>query len=130
MGDDNFEDWKITWEANLGFHTRISGSLKCIICGTVNDYPEDTRRSNFWLDGTRCSAGHRQATSAETKEDPQLGVCASCDQDFILKVLTGKIQCRREGCGRMMRLNELAVRSKLSYDPELMKYVNLDNSVG
>lgn len=121
MSDDNFEDWKITWEANLAFHLPISQALKCIICNDVKKYPEDTHRSIFWLDGTRCSVGHRQATITEMREDLVPGVCASCDQDFMLKVLTGKVECRRKGCRRIMRLNELEVRSTLLYDPALLK---------
>ncbi|KAF8847813.1 hypothetical protein BDZ45DRAFT_754513 [Acephala macrosclerotiorum] len=87
MDPDDFADWQLCWQANLLFHKRVTKSQKCIVCSEAQDYANNTRRSSFWLDATRCLAGHRQATQIETQGTPCLGVCATCDQMYMLDIV-------------------------------------------
>jgi hypothetical protein len=123
MDDDDFEAWKLCWHANLLFHKRVTNPQKCILCSEIYSYVKDTRRSAFWFEATRCSAGHRQATQTETQGTPSLGVCATCDQRYMLDVVKGKHICRREGCRRIVRVHEAEVREKLVCDKVLLEYV-------
>lgn len=120
MDNDDFKDWQICWRANLWFHSLVKNPKKCIVCSEIASYAPGTRRSTFWLDATRCSAGHRQATSAETQATPGLGVCATCDTMYMFDVIHGKRICRREGCRRAVRIHEAAINEKLASDEMLL----------
>jgi hypothetical protein len=112
MEDEEFEDWKICWEANLAFHTLEDGPQKCIICSQTTTYSNNTFRSTFWQANT-CSAGHKQAMLGQAGPGTVLGVCATCDQDFMLNVVKGKHICRMEGCRRPVRVNMAVIKEKL-----------------
>ncbi|KAH8890395.1 hypothetical protein GQ53DRAFT_842164 [Thozetella sp. PMI_491] len=119
MDDDEqgeIEDWKACYEISLIFQARPSPWQKCINCSKVNRYAGDVFRSTFWT-ATRCHAGHSQARPEETRggtNTPQLGVCGSCDKDYVFNVVKGKLTCRRDNCRRVVRVNKAAVRSVLS----------------
>ena len=123
MDHNDFVDWQVCWHANLLFHKRVIKSQKCILCSEVHNYANNTRRSSFWLDATRYSAGHRQATQIETQGTPSLGVCATCDQMYMFDIVKGKHTCSREGCRRLIRVNEAELREKLISDKVLLEYV-------
>ena len=123
MDHSDFADWQLCWQANLVFHKRITKPQKCILCSEVQNYVNDTRRSSFWLEATRCSAGHRQATQIETQGTPSLGVCATCDQMYMFDIIKGKHTCRREGCRRTVRVHEAELRERLVSDKALLEYV-------
>src|SRR4051812_3254059 len=107
MDDDDFSAWKICWQVNLLFHKRVSAKpQKCIVCSQTNPPAIETLRSSFWVEATRCSAGHRQVTYSETQLPYSLGVCAVCDQKYMLDVVKGKHGCRREGCRRVVQIHE------------------------
>ena len=114
MDEDDFDDWKTCWQVNLLFHKRISSkTLKCIVCSATSPVVNGSMRSMFWVEATRCSAGHRQVTPPETQLPYTLGVCAVCDQNYMLDVVKGKNGCRREGCRRAVRVHEAKVHAKL-----------------
>jgi hypothetical protein len=123
MDPNDLKDWQLCWHANLLFHKCVTKPQKCIVCSEIHNYADDTRRSTFWLDATRCSAGHRQATQIETRGTPNLGVCATCDQMYMFDVVKGKHTCRREGCRRIVSVHELSLREKLESDKVLLEYV-------
>jgi len=108
--DDDFDAWKTCWEVNLLFYRPASGPQTCVVCLQTNDYGPGVRRSTFWM-ATRCLAGHGQGIldqGAPPGSSP--GICAKCDQDFLLNLLKGKHGCKREGCRRLIRINEAMVR--------------------
>lgn len=117
---DDFEAWKTCWEVNLLFYKPARGPQTCVACRQTNDYGPGIRRSTFWM-ATRCLAGHGQGTlDILDKRRPvppggssSPGICAKCDQDFILEILKGKYGCKREGCRRLIRINEGMVRQAL-----------------
>ncbi|PVH83268.1 hypothetical protein DL98DRAFT_616638 [Cadophora sp. DSE1049] len=122
MDEEDFAAWKTCWQVNLLFHKRVSSKpLKCIVCSSVNPDANGSMRSTFWVEATRCSAGHRQVTFSETQLPYTLGVCAGCDQNYMLDVVKGKHGCRREGCRRAVRVHEAEVHAKLWSDPELLQ---------
>ena len=123
MDDNDFRDWQLCWQANLAFHKRVTKPQKCIVCSEVQNYTDDTRRSAFWLEATRCSAGHRQATQVESQSTPSLGVCASCDHMYMFDMVRGKHTCRRGRCRRTVRVHEAELREKLEFDKVLLEYV-------
>src|SRR5450432_4417142 len=104
MEDEEFEDWKICWEANLAFYAQVDGPQKCIICSQTTTYPSNTFRSTFWQ-ANSCSARHKQAALGQARPGAALGVCVTCDQDFMLNVAKGKHMCRNEGCRRPVWVN-------------------------
>lgn len=67
--------------------------------------------------------GHRQTTQIESQADPSLGICATCDQMYMLDLLKRKYTCRREGCRRTVRVYEAEVKQMLASDQVLLKYV-------
>lgn len=123
MDDNDFSDWKLCWQVNLLFHEPVTNIQKCIVCSGVHDYTNYARRSTFWLDITRCTTGHRQATQVEVQGTPSLGVCAICDQMYLFDIVNGKYKCRREGCRRIVRVHEGELRQRLAHDNVLLKYV-------
>jgi hypothetical protein len=120
MDDDDFADWQVCWRVNLFYHKRTIKPQKCIVCDETYTYAEDARRSAFWLDATRCSAGHRQALLSELKTTG-LGVCATCDQNYMFNLLKGEYICRREGCRRIVRVHEAEVKDRLASDQPLFQ---------
>jgi hypothetical protein len=124
MDAEDFSDWQLCWRVNLLFHKPVTKPLNCIACSKIFNYAVcDTQRSSFWVDGTRCSVGHRQTTQIESQANPSLGICATCDQNYMLDLLKGKYFCRREGCRRTVRVHEAEVKKVLACDHELVKYV-------
>ncbi|KAM7207858.1 hypothetical protein V8F20_001900 [Naviculisporaceae sp. PSN 640] len=108
----DFEAWKVCWEVNLAFYEPLIGSLTCLVCRKATDYGLGTHRSTLWT-ATRCGSGHGQG-NLWVEPGTSLGVCQKCDLDFLLNVLKGKYTCRREGCRRLIRVNEVAVRKRLN----------------
>jgi hypothetical protein len=124
MDAEDFADWQLCWRVNSLFYKPVTKSLNCIPCSKIFNYEVcDTRRSSFWVDGTRCSVGHRQMTQIESQANPSLGICATCDQMYMLDLLKGKYTCRREGCRRTVRVQEAEVKQMLASDHLLLKYV-------
>lgn len=122
MDENDFVGWKTCWQVNLLFHKRISSKpLKCIVCSATSPVVNGSMRSMFWVEATRCSAGHRQITPPETQLPYTLGVCAGCDQNYMLDVVKGKHGCRREGCRRAVRVHEAEVQKKLWSNPGLLE---------
>lgn len=113
---DEFESWKICWEANLAFFELADGPQTCLVCSTTKTYPPGTYRSTVWT-AVRCWSGHGQADFDKCAPDASPGICPKCDQDFLLDVLRGKHHCRREGCRRLVRVNEGVFRKKLADSP-------------
>lgn len=107
----DFEAWKVCWEVNLAFYEPLEGGLTCLVCQKVNSYGQGTNRSEIWM-ATRCGSGHGQG-NIPVHPGTTLGVCAKCDLYFLLNVLNGKYTCRREGCRRLIRVHETAVRKRL-----------------
>ncbi|KAM7218488.1 hypothetical protein V8F06_006092 [Rhypophila decipiens] len=108
----DFEAWKVCWEVNLAFYEPLRGKLTCLVCKKVHDYGQGINRSTLWM-ATRCGSGHGQGNIA-VQPGTSLGICAKCDLDFLLNVLKGKYKCRREGCRRMIRVNEGVVFKRLN----------------
>ncbi|KAH7391544.1 hypothetical protein BKA64DRAFT_644835 [Cadophora sp. MPI-SDFR-AT-0126] len=122
MDENDFPAWKTCWQVNLLFHKRVSSKpLKCIVCSKTNTEADGSLRSTFWVEATRCSAGHRQVTFSETQLPYALGICAICDQNYMLDVVKGKHGCRREGCRRAVRVREAEVHVKLESDSDLLQ---------
>src|SRR5579871_1810530 len=121
MDEDDFEGWKVCWMTNLNFYETISKPLKCIVCDETYSYPQNTRRSCFWFEGTRCSAGHSQAVRSETEETSSPGVCATCDLNFMFDVVKSRRICRREGCRRVVRVHQAQVMNRLAHDQDLFE---------
>ncbi|KAF2478155.1 uncharacterized protein BDR25DRAFT_365224 [Lindgomyces ingoldianus] len=121
MNGEDFQAWTICWKANIWFHRPISKPLKCVECDETFTYPQDSHHSNFWLEATRCSVGHRQATTAEMQGETCVGVCSTCDQNYVLDVVKGKKECRREGCRRMIRVNEATIKRMIGSDDETLE---------
>jgi hypothetical protein len=115
MTDEDFEAWKICWQVNIAFHIPIQQPQTCIVCSQVLEYGNGIRRSVFWLDGTRCSAGHGQAKREEVEGAVGLGVCGTCDQTYTLDVVMGKIKCRRTPCRRTVRVHKAEVQRVLNH---------------
>ena len=113
MNEEDFEAWKTCWKANLWFYRASIEPLNCISCDNTQDFSSGSAHSTFWMEATRCSAGHRQVSPNETSEEANLGVCSSCDQNYIFEIVTGKKSCRREGCRRTVRVNESEVRLRI-----------------
>jgi hypothetical protein len=105
MEDDDFEDWTVCQLVNECFYEQPSIPRLCILCSSVTR-PDDGRcLSTFWK-LTSCWGGHDQGPSApEEPAEIEPGVCAACDLYFVLNVVKGTLQCRREGCRRSIRLN-------------------------
>jgi len=124
MDAEDFVDWQLCWRVNLFFYKPVTKSLNCIPCSKSFNYAVcDTQRSSFWLDGTRCSLGHRQTTQVESQANTSLGICATCDQMYMLDLLKGRYTCRREGCRRTVRVHEAEVKQILASDQVLLRYV-------
>lgn len=110
-------------EVNLRFRRSSKKKISCIVCSSIDD--GFAMRSNFWIQATYCSAGHRQATFVELGRYPKLGLCEKCNYTYVFGVLNRKYTCRREGCRRIVRVDEAAVREKLSLDKNLLASVLL-----
>ncbi|KAF1993728.1 hypothetical protein P154DRAFT_57690 [Amniculicola lignicola CBS 123094] len=121
MDGEDFEAWTICWRANLWFHQTISKPLRCVECDETFTYPQDSHHSRFWVRATRCSAGHRQATTAEAHGETDMGVCSTCDQSYVLEVVKGKKECRREGCRRVVSVNEAEIKRAIGSDDETLQ---------
>jgi len=113
-----FLPWAICWEVNLAFYERADGPQTCLVCSKTNDYGPDIYRSTFWT-AIRCWSGHGQGNYDECDAGAGPGICAKCDQDFLLSVLNAERKCRREGCRRLVRINEGLVRKRLANSPLL-----------
>ncbi|KAK0733227.1 hypothetical protein B0T26DRAFT_745292 [Lasiosphaeria miniovina] len=113
---DDFEPWKICWEVNLAFYEVASGPQTCLVCWKTNDYGGGVYRSTLWM-SVRCWSGHGQGNFDACEPGAAPGICARCDQDYLLDVLKGKHACRRKGCRRLVRVNEGMVRKRLASAP-------------
>ncbi|ORY11830.1 hypothetical protein BCR34DRAFT_564736 [Clohesyomyces aquaticus] len=113
MNDEDFSAWTTCWKANLYFYREAPGPLTCISCSSTQDASDGNMHSSFWMEATRCLAGHRQVSATETSEDTNLGVCSTCENDFVFDIVTGKKVCRREGCRRLVRVNESEVKIRI-----------------
>ncbi|KAG4441754.1 hypothetical protein IFR05_002745 [Cadophora sp. M221] len=122
MDDEDFSAWKICWQVNLLFYKRVSEKpQKCIVCSQSKADTTGTLRSSFWVEATTCSGGHRQVISSETQLAYSLGVCATCDQKYMLDVVKGKHRCRRDDCRRIVRVHEGEIQRKLEADAILLE---------
>jgi hypothetical protein len=124
--DSSDNEYQTSFPVYLAFYKPLPAGksrLHCIVCGSQPWYnPRTTERSTFWLDATRCTGGHRQALQAELQENGSLpGVCASCDQTFILDVINGRLTCRRENCDRVTKVSESEVKKVMSDEPEALQ---------
>jgi hypothetical protein len=124
MDDEELRAWKTCWRANLWLYQSISEPLRCVACDKTYNHHHPRFHSNFWVEATRRSVGHLLMTVTETSEDLCLGVCQTCDQNYVLDVVTGKRCCRRDGCRRVVRINEIEVELKVGNTDGVLEWVN------
>ena len=120
MDDTDFGTWTVFWKANLAFYRVVDKPQKCIVCDQAIQRADGLMRSTFWLDGARCSVGHRQAKKEELEAATGLGVCSTCDQIYMLDIAKGRIKCRREPCQRTVRVHHDEIMRVLRYDEQLL----------
>ncbi len=114
MDHDELGLWKICGVINIIFSTPLDMPKHCIVCSKISGRSRSSFQSQFWCEGTRCSAGHRQDSQDEHEAENAHGVCLSCDQAFMLGVVKGEERCRVEGCNRTLRVDTEVVKKRLA----------------
>ena len=114
MDRDELGVWKICRAINIIFSTPLDMPKHCIVCSKTSERSRSSFQSQFWCEGTRCSAGHRQDAKDDHEAANALGVCVNCDQTFMLGVMKGNERCRFEGCNKTLRVDTEAVKKRLA----------------
>jgi hypothetical protein len=114
MDRDELGVWKICKAINILFSTPLDMPKHCIVCSKTSERSRSSFQSQFWCEGARCSAGHRQDATDDHEAGNVLGVCVNCDQTFMLGVMKGNERCRFEGCNRTLRVDTEAVKKRLA----------------
>jgi hypothetical protein len=119
---EEFQAWKVCWKVNLPFYRILQEKLTCITCGRVEEPSGGTRRSFFWSEAIQCLAGHSLVRMENTINTGSIGICSSCDQDFVFNVVKGKLGCKQDGCRRILRVDAQRVRARLKDDHKTLQY--------
>src|SRR6266487_1133552 len=119
MADDDFQAWTLCWEVNQRFQVKrkphSSYTSICIGCHQRAEAWSSTYRSEFSTLAVYCPEGH-----TEWMKTSEADVCVRCNQDFILKVSSRSQLCPREGCQRVLVVDEEVVRKRLGRRVELL----------
>ena len=126
----NEDDWQICWMIHVEFFTSVTGPQKCFVCSKVDATAGSTYRSTFATEATRCTGGHSQLeptsilrSLSRVPNSPQLSLCDTCDYTYILDVVKGNHQCRRNECKRRLQINEAVVKEKVKSNQSALRYI-------